>query len=345
MEQGVQMNSYERVIRAIQKKQPDRVPIVEFVIDPVVYKSIMPDAKDVADFSARIGLDAVQCGARYMRLHESVDTYVDEWGVTYKRSSQVVDHPLKGPITSLQDLRSYQPPDPHHPDRLGQLPELVERYKGEKAIIFHHRAAFMWSAYLLGLDNLLAAFILDPQLVEAVMDMVAEINEVIVRRAVRAGADIIVLGDDYAGNNGPLMSPSLFERFILPRLKRFVDAIHEEGGYCVKHSDGNIEPILDMIVSTGVDGLNPLEPVAGMDIAAVKKRYGKHVCLIGNIDCTQLLPHGTPEEVRRVVKKCIEDAAYDGGFMLSSSNSIHAAVAPENYLAMIEAGKEFGVYN
>ena len=75
-------------------------------------------------------------------------------------------HPLRGPIVTLQDARRYEPPDPDAPQRLGMLPELVERYKGRRAVCFHHRAAFMWSAYLMGLDDLLASFLDQPDLVE-----------------------------------------------------------------------------------------------------------------------------------------------------------------------------------
>jgi uroporphyrinogen decarboxylase len=81
-----------------------------------------------------------------------------------------------------------------------------------------------------------------------------------------------------------------------------------------------------------------------MDIGVVKREYGDRVCLIGNIDCGHLLPHGTAEEVEAAVKECIAQAAIGGGFILSSSNSIHSSVNPENYRAMIEATRKFGSY-
>ena len=78
------------------------------------------------------------------------------------------------------------------------------------------------------------------------------------RFLVRAGAEVIILGDDYAHNFGPLMSPAIFGEFIQPRLKKMIDMIHEEGAYCIKHTDGNIYPLLDMIVSAGPDAVNPI---------------------------------------------------------------------------------------
>ena len=134
----------------------------------------------------------------------------------------------------------------------------------------------------------------------------------------------------------------MFAHFLLPRLKRMVNLIHEEGALCVKHSDGNLYPILEMIVSAQPDGLNPVEPVAGMTLRRTKQLVGDRVCLVGNIDCAHLLPHGTPEEVRDAVRTAIADAATGGGFVLSSSNSIHSSCNPQNFVAMVRAAQELG---
>ncbi|MEW6358568.1 MAG: uroporphyrinogen decarboxylase family protein [Planctomycetota bacterium] len=340
------MNSVERIHAALRLQQPDRVPIMEFVIDPKVARAAMPDCRDVPDFMDRIDMDTVGCGATFRRIRENPDgTYVDEWGVTYKPSPEAVDHPMRGPVRTMEDARRYAPPNPDAPHRIEKLPPIVKRYKGKRAITFHHRAAFMWSAFLMGIDNLLLSFLTEPELAEAVMDKVLECNMRIVRRAIRAGAEIIVLGDDYAHNRGPLMSPVLFERFILPRLKRMIDMIHEEGAFCVKHSDGNMYSLLDMIVALRPDGINPIEPVAGMELSKVKALYGDRTCIVGNIDCGQLLPHGTEAEVREAVRQAIADAAAGGGYIVSSSNSIHSSCNPRNVLAMVKACHEFGAYS
>jgi len=320
--------------------------VMEFVIDEKVARAAVPDCVDVPDCMDRLGLDAIGCGSKFVRVQESDDgTYVDEWGVLYQVGGvEVVDHPVRGPIQTKADAEAYTPPDPGVSHRLGLLPDVVTRYKGRRAILFFHRAAFMWSAYVCGLDNLLADFVLDPEKAELVMDKVLEANMAVVRNAIHAGAEIIALGDDYAHNFGPLMSPEMFERFILPRDKRMIDMIHEEGALCLKHTDGNLYPILDMLVASGPDCLNPFEPVAGMELKRVKELIGDKVCLAGNIDCGQLLPHGTVDDVREAVRRAIDDAAEGGGFILTSSNSIHSTCKPENYIAMVEACKEFGVY-
>jgi len=339
------MNSVERVHAALRLEQPDRVPVVEFVIDEKVARRAVPGCRDVADCMDRLDMDGVGCGARFAKVSEQADgTFVDEWGVTYKGNTEAVAHPLRGPIATPADARAYAPPDPEAPDRLGQLPELIERYKGRRAILFHHRAAFMWSAYLMGIDHVLMGFLAEPEMVETVMDKVLECNMAIVRRAIRAGAEVIILGDDYASNHGPMMSPAHFERFILPRLKRMIDMIHEEGAFCIKHTDGDVYSLLDMIVAAGPDGINPIEPVAGMELAKVKQLVGNRVCITGNIDCARLLPHGTEAEVRQAVRQAIADAAPGGGYILSSSNSIHSSCKPENFVAMVRACHELGRY-
>jgi uroporphyrinogen decarboxylase len=155
---------------------------------------------------------------------------------------------------------------------------------------------------------------------------------------------VIVLGDDYASNQGPLMSPAVFKQFILPRLRRMIDMIHDEGAFCIKHSDGNLYSLLDMIVDARPDGINPIEPVAGMELKKVKQLVGDRVCLSGNIDCGHLLPHGTEEQVAHAVRQAIADAAPGGGYILSSSNSIHSSCNPANLVAMVRAAKAYGAY-
>jgi uroporphyrinogen decarboxylase len=339
------MNSYQRFMMALECKPPDRVPIVEWSISPKVFQAICPPAQSQSDFEDAMDFDGVSTAFQFDKLREFADgSYVDEWGVLFKPSPEVIDHPLRGPIQSKDDLRSYTPPDPDAPHRLGKLPELVARFKGRRAVLFRHRAAFMWSVFLRGFENLLMDFLLDPEFAHELMEKVLAMSLRVARNAIRAGADAIVIADDYAGNQGPFFSPAIAREFVIPRLKRMVDAIHEEGGKAIKHSDGNLRPILDQIVATGIDGLNPIEPLAGMEIGEVKKQYGDRVCLIGNIDCGHLLPHGSTEEVEAAVRDCIAKAAVGGGLILSSSNSIHSSVNPANYRAMIEAAREYGRY-
>jgi len=88
-------------------------------------------------------MDMVGCQAYFARLAGDDREFVDEWGVRYRTNAELVPHPVEGPLRTLAAVRAYRPPDPNAPGRLGQLPELAQRFKGKRAIIFHHRAAFM----------------------------------------------------------------------------------------------------------------------------------------------------------------------------------------------------------
>jgi uroporphyrinogen decarboxylase len=339
------MNSYQRVMTAMECREPDRVPIVEWAISRKVIKALSPAARDQTDIEELLDLDGVSTVAQYDRVFENADgSYVDEWGITYRPTPEEIDHPIRGPIRTMDDLKKYVPPDPDAPQRLGKLPELVARFKGKKAIFFRHRASFMWSVFLNGFENLLTNFLIEPEFAHRLMDTVLEVTLRVARNAIRAGADVIVIADDYAGNDSPFFSPAVFKTFVLPRLKRMVDAVHDEGAKVVKHSDGNLWPILDMIVDAGVDGLNPMEPIAGMDIGRIKQRYGERLCLIGNIDCAYILSEASTSEVEAAVKECIRRVSPGGGHIISSSNAIHSSVKPENFRTMIEATREFGKY-
>ena len=113
--------------------------------------------------------------------------------------------------------------------------------------------------------------------------------------------------------------------------------------YVMKHSDGNLYPILDDLISLGIDGLHPIEPGA-MDLADVKNRYGSRIFLRGNVDNMHVLPYGSEEDVRRDVRRCIDAAAKGGGFILAESNSMHANVKTENIWTMIDEARKYGVY-
>jgi uroporphyrinogen decarboxylase len=161
---------------------------------------------------------------------------------------------------------------------------------------------------------------------------------------VEAGTDVLIVEDDIAGNESTLISPRHFGEFVAPYNKRILEYAHGQGLKVVRHSDGNLWPILDRLLDMGYDGLNPLEPQAGMDLKAVKEYCGHQICLLGNIDCGELLCHGSLKEVEAAVIQAIEDAAPEGGYVLCSSNSIHPGVKAENFVTMVQVAKKHGKY-
>ncbi len=99
-----------------------------------------------------------------------------------------------------------------------------------------------------------------------------------------------------------------------------------------------------MIIDSGISCLDPIDPQAGMDLSEVKSKYSDRIALKGNVDCAQILSYATTDEVIEETKQVIRKGGPGGGFILSSSNSIHASVRPENYMAMLDTLKKYGGY-
>ncbi len=343
------MNSLQRITTALEHKQPDRVPFFECAIDERVIEAMLPGA-DYFQFNEWIGQDNVsQNRSSWSKdnveiIDEEKGYFRDKWGVIRAFGPESTPVPIEGPIKRPEDLKTYQPPDPDADDVLGSIPEIVDRYKGKKAITAICRDAFFNPAFLRGTTEFLMDMVERPKFVHELIEVALSYDIPAMVRMVKAGVDVVVFGDDYADKNSTMMSPKHFKEFILPGLKRCVDAAHEAGAYVVKHTDGNIMGVIDMIIDTGIDGLNPLEPQAGMDIGLIKEKYGDRIALVGNIDCGYILSQAPVEEVRKVTRETIEIAKPGGGYCLSSSNSIHSSVKPENLLAMVETLRECGGY-
>jgi len=180
----------------------------------------------------------------------------------------------------------------------------------------------------------------DPEIVKRLVDISVEHNIELALHAIELGADFILLGDDYGGGSSLLISPGQFRQFFLDGYKKVVDAVKDAGAYCFKHCCGNINSILDDMVSAGIDVLHPLDPSAGMDIEAVKNKY-ETLTVMGGINCYKPLTEFSVDEIKNETQSVLERVGHGGRFILASSNSIHTDVKPENFLAMHEARRAF----
>ena len=336
------MNSYQRVMTALKVKQPDRVPILEWQISQNVIEVLEPGSGEL-EFMGR-NLDVVSTWEDTRERDCGDEAIIDEWGAKRKYLGQRYPIPFEFPIKSEVDLSNFTVPDPQAPWRFDRLKKAVKNYKGKKAIIFCLETVFTYAWVLVGLEELLVSFRINPDFARKLLQINADYHLKLAESAIELGADVITCGDDLAYKTGLMMSRQDFQEFLLPHYQRMIDLVHSKGAPFIKHSDGNIWEILDLFVDAGIDAINPLEPVAGMDIAEAKEKYGDRLCLIGNIDCGSLLCRKSPEEVEKVVKETIRKAAPGGGYILSSSNAIQKAVKPENYRVMIEATRKYGKY-
>ncbi len=291
-----------------------------------------------------MGLDAVLAAPTFKKEQVGPRRWRSEWGFVIEYTAEEHGVEVEFPIQSMADLERLRPPDPHLPERYAAIEQTLRDYGDHKAVIVHLNDVFSLPRYLMGMENLLIAIIADPELVRALVELSVDINLALAKEVAARGVKIVYTGDDYAGNTGPFMSPRHFRELFYPGLMPGVSGFKELGLTVIKHTDGNLWPIIDMIVDSGIDCLDPIDPQGGMDLAEVKAKYGHRIALKGNVDCAQTMTFGTPEDVVAETKEALRKGAPGGGFILSSSNSIHSSVKPENYLAMLQTLERYGRY-
>ena len=271
-------------------------------------------------------------------------TYVDFWGKTYRLAPEVdTNYWVDGVIKTEEDLDKFEPPDPD--DMNYDIVDLAVKLGGDQyPVVGGIHLAGMFP-YLMrgGLDKYCRDIYLNREFARRLTKMVGDIQLKVAMNMIDRGVDAISESDDIAGKDGPFYRLPIFRELIFPYIEEAVRICHRHGITYLKHSDGNLYPILDELVGLGIDGLNPIEPQV-MDIGDIKRRYGGRVYIQGNVDCTWILPYGAEEDVRRDVRRCIDAAAGGGGFVLSESNSMHPNVRYENILTYMDEARKYGKY-
>ena len=156
--------------------------------------------------------------------------------------------------------------------------------------------------------------------------------------------DGFALCSDYCYNTGPWLSPRMFSEFVTPYLAKLTKGFRDLGFYVIKHTDGNIMPILDQLVDTKPHALHSLDPQAGIDIAEIKRLYGDQLCLIGNVNCG-MLDTGTDEEVIESASYALRHGMPGGGYIFSTSNCIYTGMRLSRYELMLDVWREKGQYS
>ena len=357
------MTPRERVLSALTRKVPDQVPFMENDIEEPLQVELM-GRKDFTpdELAEKLGLDAfgfhypsggyagtgqsMQGGDAFHDAYycprkitfDFVPPWVAEMGVeadgrNYIKKGLLVDD---ASLTLFDDFL----PDPHHQSRYDQIAEWISQYKGKYAVFARIRLGAASTINSMGLDNLSYAMFDNPKLVHEVHSRFSEWSAQVVEYLNEMDFDFFWANDDIADNKAPWFSPSMFREFFLPHMKVVTDAIKKPWIY---HSDGNLFPIMDDLLSLGMNGIHPIQP-GPMDLEKMKHEYGGRVCLVGNIDLDYTLTLGTPKEVDTEVKERIRVAAPGGGYIVSSANSLADYVKSENALAMAKAVKKYGKY-
>ncbi len=159
---------------------------------------------------------------------------------------------------------------------------------------------------------------------------------------IKAGAEIVFMCADYCFNSGPFLSPAMFRKFVTPFLKRQIDAFRKAGAWTVKHTDGNIMPILDQLIECHPDAIHSLDPQAGIDIKLVRQIVGTKMCLMGNVKCSAVHA-GTKSEIKQSALYCLlYGGVGTGAYVYCTSNCIFKGVPIENYRYMLDLRKRYG---
>jgi len=202
--------------------------------------------------------------------------------------------------------------------------------------------------YLRGVEQILTDMVMQPEVAAAVFQEIRGFYAEYGRRifeAADAGIDILLTGDDFGSQNGPLVSPAMWRNFLADGFEEYVRLGKAYGAKVMHHTCGGVIPIVPMMVERGLDVLQSLQPDArGMDLAKLKENFGGRLSFHGGISIQHTLPFGSPEDVRQEVKRAIETLAPGGGYILCTAHNIQADTSPENISALLQAYDEFGLY-
>jgi len=338
------MNAKERVIKTLNHEEPDRVPLFCQEIMPVFEKNLLEywgkeykhDERYVLYFSdynvkRKLGFDC--CWGfgvvnpefnmpwyygNYISTEEMADYFYDTYySIKWEENSKF--------IPKLNKSLSTYPTDEILP--CAHINSILEP---------------IWEG--LGLSLFTKLLRKNKTKLKKYIDLRTKIAVAGSKVLAETDLDVFFLCDDTAFKNRTMINPKDHRELIIPAYKKILREINKAGKYAIFHSDGYTEPYFDGLIEAGFKGVESLEPMAGMNLKHLKETYGDKLCLIGNIDVSNLLPFGTTDEVSQSVKKCIKDAGDGGGYMLSACTDITNACKLENIFTMISATKKFGKY-
>ena len=371
----------ERVLRALRHQEPDRVPLdLGSTRNSSIHVTAYQEMK--AHFGVEAADSIAHKYMQVVRVHEPVlkaldidfrgvwagspdsapdipvgeDGYRDEYGVTRRKPPglmyyDLVESPLAGQI-SVHDIVNYPLPDPADPGWVRGVRDQLLHYREntDYAVVLGLPSMFVHATqFLRGFEDWFTDLAADRRLAAALFDRAVEHSTAVATELLKAGgdlADVVATSDDLGFQGGPMISPEMYRTLFKPRHKRYLDAVRENTDAPIHlHSCGSIYSLLDDFIEMGVDAIHPVQVAAkDMDSGMLGPEFGSRLGFWGGVDSQQVLPYGSPGEVRAEVRRLISDLAPGGGYVLSAVHNIQNGVPLGNVLAMYEAGKEYGRY-
>lgn len=341
---------WERILTAAAFQEPDRVPIWDLIDSWPIYETFAPGETDPARATAMVfnALEIDLCRGAYIPLAPETEGSRHDAGtqetVTSGRTVWVSRHPIR----SLDDIRAWRADMPSEQEVWADVARAIEirdlmapqtLYVPGLGMGFHAAYGTMGLA-------LFSTALYDAR--DEIVRMIDTLNR---RSCLFAQAyaeakigPLFFIGDDIAFKGRTMFSLPMLRELFFPYLRRMCEPLVAAGIRVIFHTDGYVMEILDDLIGCGVGGINPLEPLAGNDIAAIKRRYGRELILVGGMDCSQLLPRGTVQEVIAGTQQLLRDAGHGGGLFIGSSSEIVPSTPTENILAFYSACHELGTY-
>jgi len=345
------LNSRDRVLATLEHEEPDRVPLTDHIYMPRSLEGVLgtlgvrvDTPREYIKVHRILGLDLIAAfPASYPMTRVEKETYVDEWGTRWR----VVDDMswyLEGTLRTAEDLENFMPPDPDYAGRYKPAEEIVRLVGGDLAIGAVVGGPFTQSWIPIGFQTFVKMLYTNDRGIHRFIEKLTDFSIAVGKEFIDRGVDAIWIPDDMGYIHGPMLSPELFRKFIIPYLKKMVTAFKSRGVKVLLHNDGQLMPIMDDLVDSGIDAIHPLERAANMSLETMKKKYGDKLTLIGNVDSKTALQHGSFDEIRNQVLDCLKVAASGGGYILASDHSIHEGIPSANAKFMFEVAKKYGKY-
>ena len=371
------LSSKERVLAALNHQESDRVPIdlggTVSTLHIEAYKKLLKyiDVHEEA-YVMQMVFGAAAPSERVLKLFKIDTRYVhpfppkplgpsvpleftDIWGIKRRFTGYYYDltpdgSPLSN-IKTVEEVEEYRWPTVDDFNyNVGYMVKEAERLaETDYAIGFSYYVvgSFAQAQLLRGFKQFFSDLMLRPEVAKAIMNKITDIMVEVIKKYVEPIGkylDFVFFGDDLGTQSAPMISPKMYREFDKPNHRRIVEAFKSASrAKVILHSDGAIAPLLEDIIEIGVDGINPVQVSAkGMDTALLKEKFGKRLVFWGAIDTQKVLPFGNQEDVRREVRKRIEDLAIGGGYVLTSVHNIQPEVPPENVVAMFDEAIKFG---
>ena len=310
----------ERFIAALERRPvPGRVPHFElvFYLTMEAFGRVHPLQRDYSQW------DQMEEKERRLHRNDIADLYI-AIAERYEHSAIMVQ------------------PNPGTFEECARLIDIIREKSGDRFYLMKHGDVTFGIPDGTQMEAFCYRMIDEPDKMKAEMDQaVSHQLDKAERQAKMGGLDGFTLCTDYCLNAGPFLSPRQFSEFVTPYLARLIQGYRDLGFYTIKHTDGNIMPIIDQLVQANPHALHSLDPQAGVDIAEVKRRYGDQVCLIGNVNCG-LLDTGTDEEAVESARYALRHGSPNGGYVFSTSNCIYTGMPLKRYELMLDVWRNEG---